>query len=282
MYPISPPVASAEGSASPHVVLRDGSVASLRRATTADAAALRRFFHDLSPDSRRRRFLASGEAPDAIVDRLSDSSAPSDQVTLIAERVLDHSIRIVAVGSYARMNADSAEVAFAVADAFQGRGLGTALLERLAVVASEQGFHRFVATTLSDNVQMLEVFRDSGFEIRSRSTEGGVDVQLSLTPSARAASASDERDRLATAASLRPLLEPKAVAVVGASRDRAAIGRRVLEAVIDAGFTGPIYAVNPHGGGHRRPNSVHVGGGVAGWRRPRRDHGSLRRRQDCC
>src|SRR4029078_1621779 len=104
-----------------------------------------------------------------------------------------------------------------VAHSFQGKGLGTGILERLAVLASEQGFRRFVATTLADNAQMLEVFRDSGFEIRSRATGGAIDVQLSLIPSARAASASDERDRLATAASLRPLLEPKAVAVVGAS-----------------------------------------------------------------
>ena len=248
MHPISLPVASAEGIASPQVVLRDGSVAGLRPATTNDVTALQRFFHDLSPDSRRRRFFASGEAPEAIVECLSNSESPQDQITLIAERVLDHSVRIVAVGSYIRMNADSAEVAFAVADAFQGKGLGTALLERLAVLASEQGFRRFVATTLADNAQMLEVFRDSGFEIRSRSIGGGIDVQLSLIPSARAAAASDERDRLATAASLRPLLEPQAVAVVGASRDRAAIGRRVIEALIAAGFTGPIYAVNPHGG----------------------------------
>ena len=46
------------------------------------------------------------------------------------------------------------------------------------------GFRRFHATTLGDNVAMREVFRDSGFEIRSRSAAGTVDVQLSLTPSA--------------------------------------------------------------------------------------------------
>ena len=172
----------------------------------------------------------------------------------------------------------TAEVAFAVADAFQGKGLGTALLERLAV-ASEQGFRRFVATTLADNAQMLEVFRDSGFEIRSRSIGGGIDVQLSLIPSVRAAAAADERDRLATAASLRPLLEPTAVAVVGASRDRAAIGRRVIEALIAAGFTGPIYAVNAHGGDIAGRKSVHLSGSAAAGRRPRRDHGSQRRRQ---
>ena len=56
---------------------------------------------------------------------------------------------------------------------------------------------------------MLDVFRDSGFEIRSKTGDGCVDVALSLTASAASVAAAEERDRLATAASLRPLLEPQ-------------------------------------------------------------------------
>jgi hypothetical protein len=86
----------------------------------------------------------------------------------------------------------------------------------LAVAAASQGFRRFQATTLEYNTGMLEVFRDSGFEIRSKSAGGCIDVQLSLEASPTGVAAEEERNRLATAASIRPLLAPPAVAVIGA------------------------------------------------------------------
>ncbi len=243
-HPVPPSSPVADSADSPRIVLKDGSVATVRAATSADAPAMRRFFLNLSPDSRYRRFFTAGEPPDALIQRLSDSTDPGRNLTLIAERSVDGQVRIVAAASYTAITAEAAEAAFAVADQFQGRGLGTALLERLAVAAAEAGFRRFQATTLGDNTSMLEVFRDSGFEIRSKSSGGSVDVQLSIVPSAATVSAEERRQRLATAASLRPLLEPRAVAVVGASRDPSSIGRRVLDAVL-AGFTGKVYAVNP-------------------------------------
>ena len=63
---------------------------------------------------------------------------------------------------------------------------------------------------------MIEVFRDSGFEVRSKSARGVVDVTLTLTPSAEGVISAETRRRRATAASLRPMLEPRAVAVIGA------------------------------------------------------------------
>jgi acetate---CoA ligase (ADP-forming) len=243
-HPVPPSMPAADVAGSRRVVLRDGSVATVRVATAADAAAMRQFFHNLSPDSRYLRFFTAGEPPDDVIDRLIDSTDPSRNLTLIAERVVDAELQIVATASYTSTTPGSAEAAFAVADRFQGRGLGTALLERLAVAAAERGVRRFQAMTLDHNRSMLEVFRDSGFEIRSKSAGGAVDVQLSLTPSAATVAAEERRHQLATAASLRPLLRPGAVAVVGASRDTASIGRRVLDAVLAAGFSGRVYAVN--------------------------------------
>ncbi len=155
-------------------------------------------------------------------------------------------LRPIATASYLAVSDRVAEAAFAVDDRFQGKGLGSMLLERLAVIAARHGFERFQASTLTDNTPMLEVFRDSGFEIRSKSSGGCVDLQLSLAPSAEGVRAAEERDRAATAASLRPMLTPAAVAIVGASRDPSSIGRRVLDALRAAGFKGPIYPVNPN------------------------------------
>jgi acetyl coenzyme A synthetase (ADP forming)-like protein len=231
---------------SPRIVLRDGTVASVRVATPADRDRLRRFFHELSPESRRRRFFSVGEPPDGVIARLSDSHDLGAALTLIVDRQLSDDVRPIATASYLALNDTTAEVAFAVDDHFQGKGLGSALLERFAVVAAHHGFERFQATTLADNIGMLEVFRDSGFEIRAKSAAGCVELQLSLAPSADGVRRAEDRDRTATAASLRPMLAPSAVAVVGASRDRSALGRRVLDSLRAANFTGPIYPVNPN------------------------------------
>jgi acetate---CoA ligase (ADP-forming) len=222
------------------VVLRDGSVASIRRTTAEDAPALADFFARLSEVSRYQRFFSAGDPPEQLVERLSDSSDPSQTLTLVAERASG----IIATASYIALGRESAEAAFAVADMYQGRGLGTALLARLAAAASARGFTRLEATTLVENARMLEVFRDSGFEIRSKSDGGCVDVTLSLSPSTAGSAKDDERRRIATVASLRPLLEPRAVAVIGASRQTTGIGRRVLDAIVAAGFNGAIYPVN--------------------------------------
>jgi GNAT superfamily N-acetyltransferase len=176
----------------PRVVLRDGTVASIRVARAQDGEALRQFFHDLSPESRRRRFFTPSEPSDVIIHRLADAHDPDRALTLIVDRYVDggsaepseKNVRPIATASYLGVNHQVAEVAFAVDDRFQGKGLASMLLERLAVIAAQHGFERFLASTLVDNAAMLEVFRDSGFEIRSKSSGGAVELQLSLTASA--------------------------------------------------------------------------------------------------
>ena len=246
MRPITPPLPAGDQIDSPRLVLRDGTVASIREATAADRDAIRRFFHDLSPDSRRKRFFTPSEPPESVIERMADSSNRHQALTLVVHRLRSDDLRPVAIASYIAINPRVAEVAFAVDDGFHGKGLASLLLERLAIRAAQNGFERFQATTLADNTPMLEVFRDSGFEIRSKTNAGVVELQLSLTPSAEGVRSAENRDRLATAASLVPMLTPRAVAVVGVSRDPFSIGRRVFEALRAGGFTGPIYPVNPN------------------------------------
>jgi len=241
----SPPPATDDLDAS-RLVLRDGTTATVRAASAQDRDALRRFFHDLSPGSRRNRFFAAGEPPQAIVDRFAESFEDDHALTLVACRHVDGEVRIIAVATYIGLTDTAAEVAFAVDDRFQGKGIGTLLLERLAARAAAHGFQRFHATTLEGNDAMREVFRDSGFQIRSRSTAGTVEVQLSLSPSADGVVSAERRRRQATAESLRPMLMPRAVAVIGASREPGKIGGRILTALTSGAFAGPVYPVHPH------------------------------------
>jgi acetyl coenzyme A synthetase (ADP forming)-like protein len=246
-HPIPPSAPGFDEISPGQIVLRDGSVAAIRPSTLNDVPAIREFFHSLSDESRYRRFFMRGEAPADVVQHLADSSDPARNLTLLVERSVGGASRIIAAASYSTGHSGTAEAAFAVADDFQGKGLGTLLLERLAVTGARAGLQRFEASTLADNAQMLSVFRDSGFEIHSKSAGGSVvDVQLSLDSSAKRVAAEEDRRRHATAASLRPLLAPRAVAVIGASRKPSNIGHRVVKSLRSSGFKGPVYPVNPH------------------------------------
>lgn len=231
--------------ATARLILRDGSTAGVRPATPSDRPAMERFFRELSPESRRLRFLAPSQASSDLIGRFCDNSDPRRAVTLVVCRQDREATRFIGVGSYFAASDASAEAAFAVDDRFHGRGIATALLEQLAQVAADNGFQRFDASVLAENQEMLGVFRDSGFQMGSTNEHGCIDVRLSLAQSDTHTRATDERDRLATIASLKPMLEPRAVAVVGASRHETNLGRRVLDALLAGGFSGPVYPVNP-------------------------------------
>jgi acyl-CoA synthetase (NDP forming)/RimJ/RimL family protein N-acetyltransferase len=240
--------ASATGSASSRVVLRDGSTAAVRPSMLSDKPAMRRFFDDLSPNARRLRFLAPISPSDELVTQLCNNTDPHRALTLIVCRRRNDEMRIVGVGSYFATVPHAAEVAFAVDDQFHGKGIATALLERLVKLGTDQDFEYFSASVLPENFEMLDVFRDSGFEVHSTTDSGTVEVRLSLQPSAASMAAADARDRQATIASLKAILRPTSIAVLGVSRRPSNLGRRVFDSLLASGFKGAVYAVNPAGG----------------------------------
>lgn len=227
------------------LILKDGTSAEIRPARPSDQAALRAFVDRLSQESRRHRFFSeSGPSADVLAS-LCDSSDPRTRLTLLVTRVWEGAPRVIAAGSYLAKGEQTAEVAMAVADPFHGKGLGTLLLERLALLAVRQGFVRLWATTHSENLAMREVFRESGFDVRETLEGGAMEVNLSLLPTETSVARSELRERVATAASLRPFFRPNGVAVIGASRDPVSIGYKLLECLTTAGFRGPVYPVNP-------------------------------------
>jgi acetate---CoA ligase (ADP-forming) len=196
----------------------------------------------LSAESIRLRFFTPHpELSDEEVRRLTAHSRP-DEMALIAE------VRgnVVAVGQYDRSPGDEeAEVAFAVDDDHHGLGLGTLLLEHLAAIARGYGIKRFVAVTLGENRAMLEVFRNVGFAPKMSREAGEVQVALDIAPSPAAVAAADERDRLAVVHSMARLLQPSSIAVIGAGRRAGTIGHEIVRNLVESGFTGPLYPVNP-------------------------------------
>ncbi|HYV36363.1 MAG TPA: GNAT family N-acetyltransferase, partial [Gemmataceae bacterium] len=225
--------------------LRDGTSVQFRAAGLEDLDALCDFFARLSPESRHRRFSSLSAPRPELIGSLCDSSNARSKLTLLATRSLNGDSRIIATGSYLAKNPTTAEVAFAVDDSYQGKGLGTLLLERLALLAVQNGFTHFWALTHSENKSMRDVFRESGFAVAEKLDRGEVEVDLAIIPTEASVARLDVRHRVATVAGLRPFFRPRSVAVVGASRNPMAIGYRLLDAVVSSGYRGTVYPVNP-------------------------------------
>ncbi len=224
------------------VVLHDGSTVSLRPVRPDDGEILEELFAGLDPDSQAFRFF-SGAADLARAGRMMAEVDYRSRYGLLAFRGQDH--RPVGHGVYLGLDPATAEVAFAVADDFQGRGLGTILLAHLAETAGENDIATFRAEVMPTNRRMIGMFRESGFPVEIESSREGLGVEFptSLTPDAIARF--EQRDTLAARAAVDGFLRPRSVAIVGASRRRGTVGGEVLHNLIESPFDGPIYPVNP-------------------------------------
>ena len=140
---------------------------------------------------------------------------------------------------------DTAEVAFVVAEAYQGLGVATLLIEEVARRASLLGITTFHAEVLPENAKMLEVFRATGFPLRVHADIGELRVEFPTALTGEARARFERREQLAAAAAVRTLLHPRSVAVIGASRRRGTVGGELFHNLVAGGFMGPVYPVNP-------------------------------------
>src|SRR5450755_3454544 len=217
-----------------YALLTDGTTILIRSARPDDFDAVRELHEKMSPDSLYLRFFSmSPRAAEREARRLCRPPAP-DHAALLA--LMDG--ELIGCGSYecddpgpgpgprslSLALAGSAEVAFTVADGMHNRGIGMLLLEVFADAGLQA--HR----ALADGVYDLTFPLPSGEE----------DVALGTYREAVA-----ERERSAGVASLRHVLTPASIAVIGVSRRPRSVGRAILRNILGGGFPGPVYAVNP-------------------------------------
>jgi GNAT superfamily N-acetyltransferase len=163
--------------------LPDGRRVRLRPVEPSDADLLRSGFEHLSEESRYRRFLAPmPELSDAMVSYLTRVDHRDHEAIVALDDVTGEG---VGIARYVRdpSQRDLAEAAVTVIDDWQGRGLGTLLLEGLADRAREEGISRFTALLLATNEEMIELLESLG-PIRVVDREGAtleVEIPL-LTP----------------------------------------------------------------------------------------------------
>ncbi len=233
-----------------YALLADGSTVEIRQARPEDADAVREMHAKLSPDNAYFRFFSlSSRAPEREAQRLCRPPAP-DHVALLA--LLSGKL-VGAAGWEATGTPGRAEIAFAVSDDMHGRGVATLLLEYLVSLGRQRNLVAFEAETLPDNYAMQQVFKDAGLPVERHFADGVIELTFPLpaVDDERFDSYLDavaKRASRAEVASLRHLLQPASVAVIGPSRHRGSVGREILHNIVAGGFAGPVYPVNLHGG----------------------------------
>lgn len=161
---------------SPHAI----SEITIRTVRPDDKERIVRAFHALDPRSVYLRFfcyrkeLSAGE-----LQHVTECDGVSEAVLVATDGSGDQEI-IVGMGSYVRSGA-AADIAFAVEEDFQGRGIATRLLRQLAEIARANGVSQFEADVLAENTPMLAVLRNSGLRMRRCQGQGVVHATLFLT-----------------------------------------------------------------------------------------------------
>ncbi len=224
------------------MVLADGSTTHVRPIAPRDGDAVRAFHERQSRESIYFRFFSPRP-------RLSDKEVAHlttvdgiDRMAFVAER----DDLLLGVAQYDRVGSrPEAEVAFFTDDEYHGRGIATLLLEYLAAYARESGIQGFEAHVLPSNRRMVSVFKKAGFQASSAFADGVIEVTLGIEPTDGAADAMAARAQAAERQAVVRLLEPRAVAVVGAGRDPDGIGHRTLHNLLRGSFRGPVYPVHP-------------------------------------
>jgi acetate---CoA ligase (ADP-forming) len=166
------------GLAASSAILRDGSAVNVRSVSAGDQPALREFLRGVSTKSLNLRFCG-GIDRDRAAASLADCPRPGD-LALVAQLAGRPSIAAHAA-SY-RTGPSRAEVAFLVADRWQGRGLGSIMFSRLAAAAREQGIATLIAQVLPENRGMLTVFERSGHPAQIRHGADIIDVSIGTSP----------------------------------------------------------------------------------------------------
>ena len=163
------------------VELREGQRIGIRPIDSGDKELLSRAFERLSPETRYRRFFAPLRRLTEQDLRYLTEVDHRDHEALVAFQPEDG--ELIGVARYVRSEEPTeAEVAVVVGDPWQGRGVATALLDRLVVRARETGIDHFVALVLSENQDAIELFRHvaPGEATTRRSASGHVEMLIEI------------------------------------------------------------------------------------------------------
>ncbi len=231
---------------SEYVLLKNGQGLLFRAFHPEDKNLVKEFMSRISQESLRMRFMASvSVVSDEMISMLCDGDFRTDGC-IVAITGEGEKRKVVGIGNYnGAGNGRSAEVSFLIEDDYQGLGISALLLERLAGLAAANGYIEFEAEVLPENQSMIHVFKNSGFENHQVWHSDTVHIEFPVSGAAGLWKRANLREKLSVANSLKPVLHPHSIAVVGASRDDKSIGHLIFKNILNGQFTGTVYPINP-------------------------------------
>lgn len=229
-------------------ILKDGTSINLRAIQHEDIDRLIALFKRLSQRTVYLRFhYHRNDLPREEANELCTLDYKSE-FAIVATTGEGAEEKFIGVGRYNTLpGVRHAQLALTVEDAYQGKGVGTAIIENLAIAARTQGIRAFVVAALSESPEALKVLEDVGFKKDGEMGRGIYRMVLPLGSDLALDKKSVEREEKATIASLRSLLKPRTVAIIGASPRATTLGNRVFTSLLYTGFKGTAYPVNTKG-----------------------------------
>lgn len=164
------------------IALKDGTALTLRPARRDDGPRIARAFAGLERESVYTRFFGyRGEPSDAELARLLNADFVRHAL-FVATVAGNGDENVVATGRYdcPDGSGDSAEIAFAVEEDYQGQGIAGRLLARVAQAARANGIARLEAMVLGSNASMLRVFERTGWPTTKRREDDAIVLTMTL------------------------------------------------------------------------------------------------------
>ena len=231
-----------------YALLTDGRCVQIRAAEPGDWQAVHDFAAALGRSTIYRRFFGFPKHPGALLADAVCAPVAAGQPKRRSALLALFDGAVVGLAEWIRgADPQEAEIAFAVADRLQGHGVATLLAEHLLDDADRAGIHRLTAITQAENRAMLDVFAALGIPVRKDWDHGtwtvNADLQLDAAERVGLLDAAARRERIADDASLRHLLAPSSIAVLGDPQDAAtaAVSRNLR------GFAGPVFVAGSDG-----------------------------------
>ncbi len=165
--------------------LKDGTPIVIRAIRPDDRDRFRKAVTRLERETRYMRFFSYKDEISEDELRKATEVDFENEVALLVTRIENEEEVVIGGCRYAAYDAADgrrvAEVAFTVAEPYQGSGLGSRLVQRLAAIARAKDIAGFSAEVLPQNAAMLKVFEKSGLPMTKQNEEGVVHVELDLS-----------------------------------------------------------------------------------------------------
>jgi len=229
-----------------NVSLEDGSKILLRAIHPEDAEACVSFIHSINGQTKFLRFGHPKEAPSIESLRNFCKVDYASAFVMAAEAVHDGKGMVAIARYYKLPDKNSAELFILVDETYQGRGLGLVIMENLFRFAHSQGISAFETDIPLEHEPIHSLITRFGFHVTKVSEKNISHVVVPIVSTKKSIHKEEEEERLATIESLKSILYPKSIAVIGASRYPGTIGYLLVRSLIESGYVGAVYPVNPN------------------------------------